>query len=205
MIKEYLTAARSYLNDIPADEREELLQFYEEQMLDAGYTMEEVKEKYGSPKQFARSLKIEYFIESDEVANEDMPTSKRTKNRVTLIWLIVLGLFASPILIPVAIGLVLALIGAFIGFLAIIFGIYVGIIGTLAGGLFAFVNGIILLWQSVPTGLLFIGGGLLLTGLVVFFAPIVWRLTRWLFEMLVQFVKWIGHRYLGKNHVKEAQ
>lgn len=54
MIKEYLTAVRSYLNDIPADEREELLQFYEEQMLDAGYTMEEVKEKYGSPKQFAR-------------------------------------------------------------------------------------------------------------------------------------------------------
>ena len=45
MIKEYLTAVRSYLNDIPADEREELGQFYEEQMLDAGYTMEEVNEK----------------------------------------------------------------------------------------------------------------------------------------------------------------
>ncbi|MGK4144283.1 DUF1700 domain-containing protein [Weissella paramesenteroides] len=205
MIKEYLAAVRSNLKDIPADEREELLQFYEEQMLDAGYTIKEIEEKYGTPKQFARSLKIEYFIKNDETADENIPTGERTKNRVNLIWLIILGLFASPILIPVAIGLICLLAGAFIAFLGILFAIYAGIIGVLAGGLFAFVNGVILLWQSVPTGLLFMGAGLLPTGAVIFFAPIVWRLTRWLFEMLVMFVKWVGHRFLSKNRVKEAQ
>lgn len=205
MIKEYLEKVRSYLKDLPTDEREELLQFYEEQMLDAGYSMSEIEEKYGTPKQFARSLKIEYFIENDEISDETVSRSTRTKNRMNLVWLVILGLFASPILIPVAIGLIGILIAAVIAFLGILFGIYVGIIGVLAGGLIAFVNGVILLWQSVATGVFYIGAGLLLTGAVIFFAPIVWRITRWLFEMLVTFIKWVGNRYLSKNNVKEAR
>ncbi|SCB92408.1 DUF1700 domain-containing protein [Weissella bombi] len=205
MIKEYLENVRSYLKDLPTDEREELLQFYEEQMLDAGYSMAEIEEKYGTPKQFARSLKIEYFIENDEISDETVTRSTRTKNRMNLVWLVILGLFASPILIPVAIGLIGILFAAVIGFLGIIFGIYVGIIGVLAGGLIAFINGVILLWQSVATGVFYIGAGLLLTGAVIFFAPIVWRITHWLFEVLVTFIKWVGNRYLSKNNVKGAR
>lgn len=123
---------------------------------------------------------------------------------MNLVWLVVLGLFASPSLIPIAIGVIGILISAIILFLGILFSIYVGIIGVLAGGLIAFVNGVILLWQSVATGVFYIGAGLLLTGAVIFFAPIVWRVTRWLFEMLVTFIKWVGNRYLSKNNVKGA-
>ncbi|MBC6499734.1 hypothetical protein H7R52_17255 [Weissella confusa] len=67
--------------------------------------------------EFARKLKLEYFIQVDDAPEAtNMPAGKRTKNRATLIWLIILGLFASPILIPVALGLIAALFGVFIAF-----------------------------------------------------------------------------------------
>lgn len=58
MINEYLAEVKANMSGIPADERDELLQFYEEQMMDAGLTTDEIVAKYGSPKQFARTLKV---------------------------------------------------------------------------------------------------------------------------------------------------
>lgn len=50
MVNEYLAEVKANMSGIPADERDELLQFYEEQMMDAGLTTDEIVAKYGSPK-----------------------------------------------------------------------------------------------------------------------------------------------------------
>jgi len=205
MVNEYLAEVKGYLTGIPADEREELLQFYAEQMMDAGLSTDEIIAKYGTPKQFARTLKIDYFIEADEDQTGNDSTGVRTKKRANLIWLIVLGLFATPVMIPLAIVLVIGLIGVIVAFLMAIFTIYAGIIGVLAAGLFVFVMGIMVIGQSLATAMLLIGVGIFLTAAVIFVAPIVWALTKWLFELVVQFVKWLGRRFLAKQSSVEGE
>ena len=206
MVNEYLADVRSYMAGVPENEREELLQFYEEQMMDAGLTSEQIIEKYGTPKEFARKLRLEYFIQVDDAPEAtDMPVGKRTKNRATLIWLIILGLFASPVLVPVALGLIAALFGVFVAFISVIFAIYATIIAALAVGVFSFISGIILLFQSVATGIFFMGVGIVATAATIFFAPLVWRATKWLFEQVIVFAKWIGRKLVRKNRVEPAQ
>ncbi len=200
MVNEYLAEVKANMSGIPADERDELLQFYEEQMMDAGLTTDEIVAKYGSPKQFARTLKVDYFIESDNDAAQDAPAGKRTKNLTMMILLIVLGLFASPILIPLAIVVVVGIMSVLAIFLMILAGIYMGIVGALAGGLFMFVLGIGVLMQAVGTGIFYMGLGIALTAAVIFFTPLVWAVTKALFEMFVTFLKWIGRRFLSKKH-----
>lgn len=199
MVNEYLAEVKGYLTGIPADEREELLQFYAEQMMDAGLTTEEIIAKYGTAKQFARTLKIDYFIEADEDPTSTESAGTRTKKRANLIWLIVLGLFATPVLIPLAIVLVVGLVGVIAAFVSAVFGIYAGIIGALAAGLFVFVMGVMVISQSLATAMLLMGIGVFLTAAVIFIAPIVWALTKWLFELVVMFVKWLGRRFLAKQ------
>ena len=46
MVNEYLAEVKANMSGIPADERDELLQFYEEQMMDAGLTTDEIVAKY---------------------------------------------------------------------------------------------------------------------------------------------------------------
>ena len=49
-------------------------------MMDAGLTSEQIVEKYGTPKEFARKLKLEYFIQVDDAPEAtDMPAGKRQR------------------------------------------------------------------------------------------------------------------------------
>lgn len=118
-----------------------------------------------------------------------------------MIVLIVLGLFASPILIPLAIVVVVGIMSVLAIFLMILAGIYMGIVGALAGGLFMFVLGIGVLTQAVGTGIFSMGLGIALTAAVIFFTPLVWAVTKALFELFVTFLKWIGRRFLSKKQI----
>ena len=200
MINEYFTEVESYLTGVPAAEQEEMLQFYKEQVMESGMTVAEVSEKYGTPKQFARTIRLEYFMDMDDAPiDEAITTQERTKQRTRMIWLIVLGLFASPILIPVAIIVLFMLgLGLFF-FLFALFGIYAMVVGVLAGGVAALVFGGSLLAQSLATGIFVMGLGLLMTGLTVMMTPIILNLTQWLFDMFVKLMKWIGRRFVSRR------
>jgi len=206
MIDQYFTEVESYLSGIPASEQEEMMQYYKEQVFESGMTMSEVEAKYGTPKQFARTIRLEYFMDLDDSTEDaDITPQERTKQRTYLLALIVLGLFASPILIPVAIfALVMLGLGLFF-FLLAIFGIYAVVVGVLAGGVAALVAGVYFLWQSVATGIFFIGLGLVMTGLTIMFTPILLNLTQWLFDVFMQFMKWIGRRFISRRDRTNAQ
>ncbi len=210
MFNDYFAEVRNYLNGIPVRDQQEMVQFYEEQALDADWTVDQMVEKYGTPKQLARSLRLEYAMDVDDrqvgLGETEHPQSK-SKNRTQMIWLIVLALLASPILFLLAIILVPMIIGILVGFVSLIVGIYVAVIGVLAGGIAAIIAGISVWSSSTATGIFLMGAGVLLTGLVVIFAPIVWNVTKWLFEMFIKFMKWIGRKLVSRrqnSQVKEG-
>lgn len=194
-MNEYLDEVFNELQELPEADRFDLIQYYEEYFLDSGKTMEKILEEYGTPKQFALKLKINYFSELDD-SNEGKVNTRSSKRQVRLIWMVIIGLCASPLLIPLAIGFVAVIIGLMLALLAIIVAIYVGCISILGVGLFAIISGIGILGQSMTSGLFFVGIGLFATGSVVFFVPILLKLTKLLFQMMMNFVKWVGRRFV---------
>ena len=174
-MNEYLNDVLDELQEIPEDDRFDIIQYYEEYFLDSGKTVEEVVDEYGSPKQFALKLKINYYSEQDDDESE---YSQSPKRKIRLIWMIVIGLCASPLLIPLALAFILAIFGILIGLIGVIIGIYVVCISILGAGLFSIISGVAVLQQSIASGLFFVGLGLLATGGAVFFAPLLLKGTK---------------------------
>lgn len=194
-MNEYLDEVFNELQELPEDDRFDLIQYYEEYFLDSGKTMEQILDEYGTPKQFALKLKINYFSELDD-SNGGKVNTKSSKRQVRLIWMVIIGLFASPLLIPLAIGFIAVVFGLMLALLMLIVAIYVGCISILGVGLLAIISGIGVLGQSVTSGLFYVGMGLFATGSVVFFVPILLKLTKLLFQMMMNFVKWVGRRFV---------
>lgn len=155
-------------------------------------------------KQFALKLKINYFSELDD-SNGGKVNTKSSKRQVRLIWMVIIGLCASPLLIPLAIGFIAVIFGLMLALLMIIAAIYVGCISILGVGLFAIISGIGVLGQSVTSGLFYVGMGLFATGSVVFFVPILLKLTKLLFQMMMNFVKWVGRRFVTNRTIHPSK
>ncbi|MBO0482626.1 DUF1700 domain-containing protein [Candidatus Enterococcus courvalinii] len=197
-MNEYLSEVLDELQEIPEADRFDLIQYYEEYFLDSGKTVDEILEEYGTPKQFALKLKINYFSEADDLGQEEIHQNS-PKRQMRLIWLILLGLFASPILIPLALLFIAVLVGSVIALFAVIFSIYVVCIVILGVGVVMTLAGLMVLGQSVVSGLFFVGLGLFATGAAIFFTPILVRLTKWLAQLMMRFVKWVGRRFVTKR------
>ena len=166
--------------------------------------MEKILEEYGTPKQFALKLKINYFSELDD-SNGGKVNTKSSKRQVRLIWMVIIGLCASPLLIPLAIGFIAVIFGLMLALLLLIVAIYVGCISILGVGLFAIISGIGVLGQSVTSGLFYVGMGLFATGSVVFFVLILLKLTKLLFQMMMNFVKWVGRRFVTNRTIHPSK
>lgn len=203
-MNEYLDEVFNELQELPEDDRFDLIQYYEEYFLDSGKTMEKILEEYGTPKQFALKLKINYFSELDD-SNGGKLNTKSSKRQVRLIWMVIIGLCASPLLIPLAIGFIAVIFGLMLALLLLIVAIYVGCISILGVGLFAIISGIGVLGQSVTSGLFYVGMGLFATGSVVFFVLILLKLTKLLFQMMMNFVKWVGRRFVTNRTIHPSK
>ena len=203
-MNEYLDEVFNELQELPEDDRFDLIQYYEEYFLDSGKTMEKILEEYGTPKQFALKLKINYFSELDD-SNGGKVNTKSSKRQVRLIWMVIIGLCASPVLIPLAIGFIAVIFGLMLALLLLIVAIYVGCISILGVGLFAIISGIGVLGQSVTSGLFYVGMGLFATGSVVFFVLILLKLTKLLFQMMMNFVKWVGRRFVTNRTIHPSK
>lgn len=202
-MNEYLDEVFNELQELPEDDRFDLIQYYEEYFLDSGKTMEKILEEYGTPKQFALKLKINYFSELDD-SNGGKVNTKSSKRQVRLIWMVIIGLCASPLLIPLAIGFIAVIFGLMLALLLLIVAIYVGCISILGVGLFAIISGIGVLGQSVTSGLFYVGMGLFATGSVVFFVLLL-KLTKLLFQMMMNFVKWVGRRFVTNRTIHPSK
>ncbi|EOH92095.1 DUF1700 domain-containing protein [Enterococcus villorum] len=200
---EYLDEVIEEMQEIPEADRYDLIQYYEEYFLDSGKTIDQIIEEYGTPKQFALKLKINYFSTIDDSA-EDEVTPRSFKRKIRLIWMIVLGLCASPLLIPMAALFILAILGLVFLLIMAFVGVYVGCISVLGLGLFSIISGIGVIGQSISSGLFYIGMGLFATGSVLFFAPLLLKVTKWLSKMMMNFVKWVGRRFVTRRTIHSS-
>lgn len=185
---EFMNELSALLQDIPSEDRQDALAYYEDYFEEAGTDREqEVIKELGSPRQVALTIKTNLesadkgeFTENgyrdpnqdnnrQQVANMEETKSKGTRgdnNKIMKIVLIVLIIIVgSPVIIPLAVGI----IGLVIGLLAAAFGIFLALIITSVSlvvvGIALIVVGVLCIVPEVAAAIALIGSGSAIAGI----------------------------------------
>ncbi|MEG0471448.1 MAG: DUF1700 domain-containing protein [Solibacillus sp.] len=169
----YLKSLRSKLHRLPVHEIDAALIYYEEYFDEAGEENEQqVIEQLGPPSQVAAQIVADFAIKDFDV------TPPSTKKNMSAIWLIILAILSAPLSLPllaVAVALIISAGAVVFSFVIAILAIVGGI---LFGGLVALISGFFIIIDHWPTALLFIGLGLITTGIGVLISPATIRLIK---------------------------
>lgn len=201
----FMASLRELLADITEAEREEAINYYEDYFDDAGEENEEsVIEALGSPERVAATIKegLNDNTGSDGEFSENGYTSGNDRNREevaartlsseergfgkkkglssgTLVLILILCLFALPILGPLTIGVLSAVFGILCAIGAVLFSLAIVGIALVVAGIALFVCGFITLFESPVVGILLMGGALVLAGIGVLITILgIWLLVK---------------------------
>lgn len=195
----------SYLNDVetqlyamPREERDEILAYYDEYFTDAHLTDEQAKQKFGTPKHFARRLVADYYM------NTENTTELKPKNQIKMIWMVILAILASPVILPVAILIIAILIAiaAVVG--SVIVTILAVLFTILIIAIVSIVSGVAIIFSSVTGGIFSIGIGLSAIGFLILVGPLFIAGMRVVFNGFASLIKWIGRQFIKKGENYEA-
>jgi len=171
---EYMKELEALLSDIPAEEREDAINYYNDYFDAGGEDNEEANiEALGSPEKLAQTIKLasggaevvdgefteigynDDFSEKDNqidkyakvtAANTGKGKDKKPKKEKsvgTIVLIVILAIFASPIILPLLIAFVATVFGLGIALIAVIFAIVVSIIAVGVSGIIVGVVGLI--------------------------------------------------------------
>ncbi len=149
------TLSKLIKKELPAEEYNDVMQYYTEYFEDAGIEQEaDVIKELGSPEDLAVRILEEY--RGKQLPQNNTATQKR--KGLSTGWIIFIAIIGSPLwlaLFCVCFALVIAVAAIILAFGA------VGIAG-IAGGIGSLLGGIALLFEDVPLAFLMIGYGFLL-------------------------------------------
>jgi|GEM_PF-83840 len=153
--REYLSQLEHHLRKLHEDERAEAIAYYTEYFEEAGPEREsEIIDSLGSPKRLAQEIRSETAIRQ---MNEGKP---KIKKGMSAVWLTVLGVFAAPIALPIAIALFAVLLSVLICIFATFLSLFAAAFACIVSGVAAFIVSFPLMFQSFPTAMFYMGGGL---------------------------------------------
>lgn len=226
--KEYLEKLSNLLQDLPDEEREEALDYYEDYFDEAGPQREqEVIRELGSPETVAAMIRDsvkgsegegeyrEDGYHNQKYEDSNPMTKKRRRgdswhfrgdrNR-NLILLVLILILAGGWLVPAAASLIFGVGGGILGLTGGMIGAFLGLgggfLGLILGGIGAVAVGIVKLFQSVPYGLMWSGGGCVMIAAGILLLMLwVWLVA----VVLPKFIHWVIETFrkvLGKGDSK---
>ena len=190
--KEYMKKLAYQLRRLPKEDFDKAMDYFEEYFEDAGVENEEnVMKELGSPESLAARISNDYTGKEAasalilDLAQENAVKPPKTmKRRFSALWIAILALFAAPIALPLALG-ILAVIGAVIlGILAVVGGILISALAAIAGSVLGIIGGIAIIPQTFGGGLVTIGLSLMLIGCGILVTYFIILLARWLIVKL---------------------
>lgn len=216
---EFMRQMERLLWDIPENDRLDAIAYYNDYFDEAGKENEaKVIRELGSPEKVATTIKADLNAAGNEHGeyteygysdgrggkNQNTPARKseyqgeQQKRKIPLALIIVLVVFASPMIL----GVVSGVLGGLIGLIAGAFGILIAIaacgISLPIAGIVCFGVGIFRVVFNPPEGLATMGVGALLTAVgLLLFILCVWIAVKWipaLFRFCVNWCKKIVHR-----------
>lgn len=199
----YFNQLKNHLRSLHADEIDDVLSFYREYAADAGLTGESLVREFGTPKQLARRVLIDYSIRYDDVVDGDIPdddnvrrrASNRVRRQMNLLWIVLLGLLTSWMWIP---AVMMILLGLFMVLLLLVVVVIV-LIATGVAGIYGVIGGISVMLHSWTTGFWWLGMGLILIGIQFVAWPVGLYVLKVALDGLITFVKFVGHRFTKRK------
>lgn len=225
----FMARLNELLADITEAEKEEALSYYEEYFADAGPENEEsVIQSLGSPEKVAATIKAglsenaeqdgefsetgytnAYYDTKDEIAARNLSSEERGFGKgkglsgiSTGGWVIILilCLFALPILGPVLLGIAGAIFGILVAIAAVIFAVLVTGVAMVVAAIALAVAGFVTLFATPIVGVALIGAALLVAGIGILIAILgFWVITKVVPPLFRGFVELIRKPFAGKG------
>ena len=200
---EFMRQLESLLWDLSESDRLDAIAYYNDYFDEAGIENEQmVLQELGSPERVAAIIKADLNTDGNEKAeyteqgysdgrqgvNLNTPAPRKQKKTLPVALIIVLLVFAAPVLLGVGGGL----LGGILGLAGGLIGLVAGGIGMLAGGVVSLVSGVIKLVFSPLKGLVLIGTGSLITALgLLFVVFLVLCIFKWMPKLFRKIADWI--------------
>ena len=192
---EYLNQLEAYPMKLPQSDRIEAMDYFKELFDDAGPEgEEELIASLGSPKEAAHDILTTLL---DKKINEE----NSNKNNRQVLQIAILALLAAPIGIPVAIGLLMVIIGIFIAAISVLLTFFaVSAAGMVLGAILLF-ESFYVLAESTSAFMLIFGGGLLAIGASSLVLLATSYVTRFFGILVLRLIQWILNRgKRGESH-----
>ena len=202
VIDDYISELEQNLVDLPAKDREDVVEFYREFLLDGDFVRRStIEAELGTPKQLAINIMADYSTKEDSApAKPETP-----KSNLKASWYILLGICAAPIGIP----LILAILFVIFFLLAVFFGLFFALVAFLfkffVGGGLNFLKSLSLLFTSDwPTGYVYLGKSLICIGVILLLMPFIIKLGKILIAKCTQIIRNLGKNLLKKNYFQTS-
>ena len=170
--QEFMQKLEYYLRYLTDDDKNDALEYYSEYIDDLGLSPDEdVCARIGDPKEDSRKI----IAQTTERKITEQSEKKTARGSGSILWLIILGIFASPIALPIAIALVVIILALVISLGAILISFFTaGIAMVIAGVVTAVVS---IFSGSVGQVFVCVGSGLFITGLGILILMATAKLT----------------------------
>lgn len=191
---EYLAQLERRLRALPKNERSDAVDYYRGYFEDAGEDGTAAIERLGSPAEVAAVIVAQY-------ATGDTPKTEKLERRgLSIVWAVILAIFAAPIGLPIAAALVVVALSLLIVVLSVLFVLGASALGLTVGGVGGFVFGVIALFYDIPLALLTAGAALTMLGIGILFAKLTAVMATRGFRSIARF---IGKAIMRKDKEKE--
>ena len=192
---EYMARLEAGLAGIPGGERDEAMAYYEEYFDEAGPQNEErVIGELGSPERVAEQIKADFAAKE-----YGQPGASAAKRGVSAVWWVILGIFALPVALPVAILLCVSLFLMLVAAAVLIIVFVAVAAAAFICGAAAFAAGIATVFTSLATGLFYMGCGMVLVGLAILVCLLLRALVRAIAGGVKRFFNWVRRRARQRN------
>jgi len=196
---EFFEQLHGALAGLPKSEVARITEYYDEIFsgaLDDGKTEEEICESLDSPEDIAGRVRAEIAF----VRAEQEPSAKS----MSTVLIVLLGIFALPIGLPIAIAVFAIAFSLLITVFSIVVSFGATVLALFVGGLAGIVYGIIVMIQGGPLfGVAFIGASFVLLGISIFGGIGVYHLFRIVIRAIVicfrALYNWVRNRSRRKN------
>ena len=218
--KAFMARLDELLADITEAEKDEALSYYEEYFEDAGpENEEEVIQSLGSPEKVAATIKAgllenaeeegefsetgytnSYYDVKDEVATINKRKGLAGIGTSGWVIILILCLFALPILGPILLGVLGTIFGVLVAIAAVIFAVLVTGVALVAAAVAMVVAGFATLFVTPIVGVALIGAALLVAGIGILIAILgFWVVTKVVPPLFRGAIELIRKPFVGKG------
>ncbi len=191
--KIFMRQLEAKLRGLPKDEQKDALEYYEEYFADMGIgDDDDVTQVVGTPKDVAHNILNECLTKQEE----ENVKNNSVKNSVKSIWLVILGIMAAPVALPLIIAFAAVAFSLFITVVAVgVSAVACGITAIIVG--VALIPGVI--WASGVQSTFILGVCLLFIGITILMTMLLIELAKAIAVLLLKLYKKITKKGVVKN------